>query len=128
MDSSVHPLQSIEWGEFRKKTGVKVIKENDLQLTIHSLPHTNFTIGYLPKGPLPNKQIIENLKKIGKEEKCIFIQLEPNVENNNDLILKLKNLGFVPSARPLFTKYTFLLDLTKSEEELLKKYAPKKSL
>lgn len=118
--TSIHPLQAKKWGDFREKTGVKVIRDNGLQLTIHTIPHTNFTIGYLPKGPLPTKETVNELIKIGENEKCVFIQLEPNVENVGNLKLKIENLGLIPSAHPLFTKYTFILDLTKSEEELLK--------
>jgi len=149
-----HPLQSYEWGEFREKTGVKVIRRGfeeggklveGFQLTIHKIPHTSFSIGYLPKGNMPTKKIIEELRKIGKEENCIFIQLEPNIvksqisnhksqiNSKNQNISNLDTLNLfdawnlqfgtsklVPSAHPIFTKYTFVLDLTKSEEELLK--------
>ena len=125
MKNNIHPLQSPLWGEFREKTGVKVVSVNGLQITIHPVPHTKFTIGYLPKGPMPTKQMIDWLKKIGKDEKCIFIQLEPNIENAGDLKLEIRNLGLIPSSHPLFTKYTFILDLTKSEEELLKDMHPK---
>jgi lipid II:glycine glycyltransferase (peptidoglycan interpeptide bridge formation enzyme) len=122
---NVHPLQSKEWGNFREKTGIKVIRVDDLQITIHPLPHTKYTIGYLPKGPLPSKQILTKLQKIGEDEKCVFIQLEPNIENINNLKVELKNLGLIPSAHPLFTNYTFILDLTKPEEILLKNMHPK---
>jgi len=120
-----HPLQSIEWGEFRQKTGIKVIRIDQIQMTIHRIPHTPWTIGYIPKGPLPTKNIISELKKIGKQEKCIFIQLEPNIVFNENLKLKIENLGLLPAAHLLFTKYTFVLDLTKSEEDLLKQMYPK---
>ncbi|MBI4089231.1 MAG: peptidoglycan bridge formation glycyltransferase FemA/FemB family protein [Candidatus Levybacteria bacterium] len=120
-----HPLQSNEWGKFREKTGVKVIKVNGMQMTIHKIPHTPWTIGYIPKGHLPNKETILNLRSIGKEEKCIFIQLEPNAIRNENLKLKIENLDLRPSFHPLFTKYTFILDLTKSEDELLKAMHPK---
>ena len=115
---ATHPLQSLEWGEFRKKTGIKVIQGKNFQITIHNIPHTPWTIGYIPKGPLPNKEMIAELQKIGREEKCIFIQLEPNAK-------QMANLGLKPSFHPLFTRYTFILDLTKSEEELLKEMHPK---
>jgi len=126
-----HPLQAYEWGEFREKTGVKVIrrgfiKSNKLisgfQLTIHKIPRTPWTIGYLPKGEMPTKELIEELQKIGKEEKCVFIQLEPNVRTSeiSNVKFQMSNFKLVPAAHPLFTKYTFVLDLTKSEEELLK--------
>ena len=121
----VHPLQAKEWGDFREKTGVKVVRTNDLQLTIHPIPHTRYTIGYLPKASMPTKQMLTELERIGGEEKCVFIQLEPNVENNNHLKEDLKKLGLIPAAHPLFTNYTFILDLTKSEEDLLKNMHPK---
>lgn len=120
-----HPLQSFEWGEFRKKTGVKVIRGDNFQLTIHKIPHLPFNIGYSPKGQMPTKKNVEELKKIGKEEKCIFIQLEPNVELTENSKLKIENLGFRSAAHPLFTRCTFILDLTKSEEELLKNMSSK---
>jgi lipid II:glycine glycyltransferase (peptidoglycan interpeptide bridge formation enzyme) len=120
MKNDIHPLQSPKWGEFREKTGVKVVHESGLQITIHPVPRTKFTIGYLPKGPMPTREMTELLKKIGREENCIFIQLEPNVETSENLISKIKDLGFIPASHPLFTKYTFILDLTQSEEELLK--------
>ena len=132
-----HPLQSQEWGEFRKKTGVKVIRLNGIQMTIHKIPHTPWTIGYVPKGPLPTKEMISELKKIGQEENCIFIQLEPNVRVNQESRIKnqewdsfqsiIHDSQFViqTAAHPLFTKYTFILDLTKSEDELLRNMHPK---
>jgi lipid II:glycine glycyltransferase (peptidoglycan interpeptide bridge formation enzyme) len=89
-----------------------------LLITIHPVPHTNFTIGYLPKGPDITKTMLNQLWDLGKKEKCIFIQIEPNVEKNNKTY-NFKNLYV--SSHPLFTKYNFILDLTSSEEELLKK-------
>ncbi len=125
---SNHPLQSFEWGKFRKKTGIKVIQKSGFQLTIHKIPHLPWTIGYVPKSQLPTKEIISELEKIGREEKCIFIQLEPNIVKNQEpknWKLEIGNWKLQPSAHPLFTKYTFILDLTKSEEDLLKSMHPK---
>lgn len=118
-NAATHPLQSFSWGEFRKKTGIKVVQRENFQVTIHNIPHTPWTIGYLPKGPMPDKKMLAELEDIGKEENCILIQLEPNVVTSPSIKIKLENLGLRPSVHPLFTKYTFLLDLTKSEDELL---------
>lgn len=126
-----HPLQSFEWGEFRKKTGVTVVREaflkntslqNGFTLTIHKIPKTPFTIGYLPKGNSPTTEQISELEKIGRSKKCLFIQLEPNIEAPKPII---QNPYIKHSAHPLFTKYTFVLNLKKSEEELLKNMHPK---
>ncbi|OGH12063.1 MAG: hypothetical protein A2857_00925 [Candidatus Levybacteria bacterium RIFCSPHIGHO2_01_FULL_36_15] len=129
-----HPLQSYEWGQFRKKTGVKVVRcgfvkngkiVSGFTLTIHKIPYTNLHIGYLPKGAMPTKEILEKLASIGKSENCIFIQLEPNVQNTQNYKLQIENSNLKPSFHPLFTKYTFVLDLQPSEEELLKNMHPK---
>ncbi len=115
--SNLHPLQSLLWGEFRKKTGVRVANADNLLITIHPIPYTKYTIGYLPKGPDIDRDMLTKLIDIGKKYNCIFIQIEPNVEKNTKEY-KFKHLH--KAAHPLFTKYTFILDLTKSEEELLK--------
>lgn len=124
-----HPLQTFEWGEFRTKTGIKVIRRGlihnkklvaGFSLTIHKIPYFPYNIGYLPKGDFPTEEVLAELKRIGKKEKCVYIQLEPNLPQEDLSTLNFQLLTFLtPSIRPLFTKYTFVLDLTKSEEELL---------
>ncbi len=118
-----HPLQSKEWANFRLKTGVKSGVVDNLFITLHPVPFTNFTIGYLPKGPDLTEKIIKELKDFGKIQNCIFIQIEPNIENIPGKKYKFKDLK--ESARPLFTKYSFILDLTKSDEELFKNMSSK---
>jgi lipid II:glycine glycyltransferase (peptidoglycan interpeptide bridge formation enzyme) len=122
MINNTHPLQTHLWGEFRKKTGVKIIEKDNLLISIHNVPHTKFTIGYLPKGPDINEKMLKTLEEVGKEQKTIFIQIEPNIKKK-DQDYKFKHL--YKSSHPLFTKYTFILDLDKSEETLLKNMHPK---
>ncbi len=121
-----HPLQSFEWGEFRKKTGVGIIRRgvisgnkvtNPYQVSVHKTPNFPYLIGYLPKGKLPSEEEIQELQKTGNENNLSFIQLEPNIlaDQKSGVSENLK-LSF----HPLFTKYSFILDLTLSEEELLK--------
>ena len=123
-----HPLQSFEWGEFRKKTGLKVIRRglvsngkllDGFTLTLHKVPRTGFNIGYLPKGNEPTKEILDELIAIGRENNCIFIQLEPNLFANTGYSILNTEYSIKPAAHPLFTKYTFVLNLEKSEQELL---------
>lgn len=125
---TTHPLQSYEWGEFRKKTGVTVIRKGIekngkltevFTMTIHPIPKTPFTIGYLPKGVMPTQDLLELLKAIGKEYNSIFIQLEPNIPKSDIHKKTIEKLALNPSHHPLFTRFTFTLDLSKSEEELL---------
>ena len=121
-----HPLQSYEWGEFRKQTGVKVERAGGLQITIHKIQHTPLSVGYCPKTGMLGKEEVAILNKVAKENNCIFIKCEPKVEVHeypkveNDL----EKLGFV-SGRSLFTKYNFVLDVTPSEAELLASFKQK---
>ena len=137
-----HVMQSWEWGEFRKRMGLTVLRyglydDNKLkvafQITIHHIPFTNFNVGYLPKGLEPDDQLAKALKKIGQEHNCAFIKIEPNVILGSEAIPESDSgqarmtvpKSLHPSLKPLFTKYNFVLDLTKSEEELLKNMHPK---
>ncbi len=132
-----HPMQSFEWGEFRKATGVTVVRRavksgdkltHAFTLTFHKIPKTPFVIGYLPKGSLPSNEELDEIKRIGKKYKAIFIQLEPNLvvnQHQTEWQRFLQVSGVKPAAHPLFTKYTYILDLTKPENELLEAMHPK---
>jgi len=123
-----HPMQSWEWGEFRLNSGIEVIRlgrykddklKETAQITIHPVPFTSYNIGYFPKGGITSTEMLEHLYQIGVNKNCIFIKLEPNTE-------KVQNLKMlIPSAHPLFTRYTFQLDLRESENEILAKMHPK---
>jgi len=144
-----HPLQSWAWGDFRSATKIDVIRlavstnlrlNAGWQLTFHRIPLTPYTIGYFPKGPRPTGFMLSALDKIAREKRAIFIQLEPDVRKEKTQRLRYPdtqssnpdfktyvsgNPNLIPSHRPLFTKYTYILDLTKSEEELMSRMYPK---
>lgn len=128
-----HPLQSWEWGVFRKRTGVvtdrvgffdngKLVK--GVQVTFHTIPKLNKTIGYLPKSYMPDEEQLSVLKQLAEKHDAVAIKIEPNIAqpvsspSGHDAIQKfLLDNGAVP-GRPLFTKYTFQIDLTRPEKEL----------
>lgn len=130
-----HPLQSWEWGEFRKATGLKISRigvfrksklVNAFQVSFHPIPILGKNIGYLPKGYMPDSDQLGALKAIAKQNNAISIKLEPNVANKVDAPSAHKNIAkfllnnnCVP-GKPLFTKHTFQLDLTTDEETLFK--------
>jgi lipid II:glycine glycyltransferase (peptidoglycan interpeptide bridge formation enzyme) len=126
---AIHPLQTYVWGEFRKKTAVTVIRrvgETDgeiksaYQMTIHPLPFLPFTIGYVPKSILPTPEMLSDMKRVGKEQNCIYIQIEPNVIKHQTPTSDLQAPDLKPSHHALFTPNTFLIDLTLSEDDLKK--------
>lgn len=127
-----HVVQSWEWGEFRKNLGLPLLRygifkkgkmTRAFQLTLHKIPFTTQFVGYLPKGGKPDKELSEALEQIGKEHNCAYIKVEPNI------LAATAPFNVYPafqiSPKPLFTKYNFLIDLTQSEEELLKNMHPK---
>lgn len=138
-----HPLQTWEWGEFRKRAGNEVVRlayfqngriKKTFQIMLHKIPGTKFRIGTLIKGPAPTKADLAALKTLAKEKLAIFIKLEPNVPvyiNAKPTIYKkdkltslLKEAGAVP-GKTLFTPTTFWIDLTKNEDELLQSFHSK---
>lgn len=141
-----HPLQSWAWGEFRKLNGKKVIRlgvfdpegEKKLlaayQITVHPIPQTDYTVLYFPRGPLPDKTMIEALLKLGKQEKAIFVKMDPDVslpvnqgisltahQEIHDFLIK----NGCQKTRPFWFEYTSLINLKKSDEALLKNMHPK---
>lgn len=134
--TAVHPLQSWPWGEFREKLEQKVIRLgkfrggkliSGIQISVHQIPHTPWTIGYCPRGIMLDKEWIEAVKTEVKKYNCIFVKFEQNVSKGPILRTQgrtLIDLGLRP-GKPLFTPFTFQLDLTKSEDELLAGMKPK---
>ncbi|OGD85328.1 hypothetical protein A2164_04495 [Candidatus Curtissbacteria bacterium RBG_13_35_7] len=131
-----HVIQSWEWGEFRRKTGLNLVRlghyEGDkllsaYQLTFHKVPVFPQTIGYMPKGPMPDEKMVETLREIAGTNNAAFIKLEPNIISTKGPKIKdqLIKLGLTLSNKPLFTKYNFLIDLSKTEGQLLSAMHPK---
>lgn len=132
-----HVVQSWEWGEFRKSTGLELVRlghfeGNKLvgayQLTLHPVPIFSQKIGYLPKGPVPDKEMVKALRDMGVRRNVAFIKIEPNVIIGGQQKIdsqQFEELGLYPSKKSLFTKHNFLIDLTKSEDSLLSAMHPK---
>lgn len=114
----MHPLQSPEWGEFRKKNGNLVSRINEYQVIWSKLPKLPYYFGTLLKSPIPTKQDLEDFKKEGKRIGGIGIRIEPDATSG-----KMPN-GLIKGRR-FFTTETYWLDLTKSDEELLTAMHPK---
>ena len=134
-DEVEHITQSFEWGEFKQRTGTTLVRlgkfnedvlSEAFQLTLHHLPFGGYTIGYLPRITSLTQEVFETLIKIGLERKCLFIKIEPMVlKSESEKIASLEkaaaefNLKFI-KAKPILPPFTFYLDLTKSDEELMK--------
>ncbi len=128
-----HPLQSWEWGEFRQRTGLEVARigffdqgklQKGLQVSFHPIPVFGQAAGYCPKGFMPDEEQLAALKQLGQQHNALFIKLEPNVAqkvgvpSGHSEIYDFLVAHDCQPGRPLFTKFTFQLDLTSDVEKL----------
>ena len=117
---ATHPIQSWVWGEFRKAWGNEVVRFNFGQITLHKVPLINYKIGVFEKGPIPTKDMLEELISYGNKNNLIFIKLEPNLIKTTNNITQFEKLISILKAegcvkgRRLFTPESFWVDLTKS--------------
>lgn len=127
-----HVVQSWEWGEFRQQFSpilrFGLYQNNRLKiaftLTLHKIPFSSQAVGYLPKGPLPDKQLGQALTKIGQDYNCAFIKVEPNVQIDQVSHYSLDPI-FSPSLSAHYLKHNYVIDLTQSDEQLFKNMYPK---
>lgn len=128
---AIHPLQSWQWGEARNAMGIDVLRigeydnlllKNVFQITFHPIPYTSYKIGYLPRSVFLSEEVVEFLYTYGKKHNVIFIKLEPNQKKKT---LHITRYTLYESKFPLFPQWTQILDLTRSEDELLKAMHPK---
>lgn len=114
----MHPLQSPEWGEFRKKRGNLVSRVNGYQIVWSKLPKLPYYFGTLLKSKIPSKKDLERLRDEAIKMRGIGIRMEPDVQKGE------MPEGLVKGRR-FFTTETYWLDLAKSEDELLAAMHPK---
>lgn len=61
----------------------------------------------------------EILKQLAEREKCVFVRIRPQLIDTEEHRAILKSAGFAQSQMHLAAEHTVILDLTKSEDELL---------
>jgi lipid II:glycine glycyltransferase (peptidoglycan interpeptide bridge formation enzyme) len=144
-------LQSWEWGEFQKKIREKiwrlgVLDDNGSLVAAATIIKKRLPFGksyfYCPRGPVVNDQLsiippasqakalragnyqlvfdflFSEIKKIAESENVIFLRFEPSAIIHNLSFIIQKTIDTQPSK-------TLILDLSKSENELLKEMHPK---
>jgi len=138
-------LQSFNWGEFNKMMGNKIWRFGLFQIANGKLQIENLigvalvikilarrgTFLFVPHGPImkfqiPNskfqtlKFLLEELKKLAEKEKCDFIRIAPILERNEENERIFKELGFREAPIHIHPEITWELDISKSEDEILK--------
>lgn len=142
-------LQSWDWGEFQKSLSRKiwhlaVVKGEDILAGALVIKY-NLPLGqsylYIPRGPVGRHEagsmkhalsrtegyeLFDKIKEIVKKEKSIFIRIEPVTRKMDDFCSMFNvQCSMFNETKPVQPKDEWKLDLTPSEEELLKNMHPK---
>ena len=119
-------LQSKYWKEIKRKLGNKVYEIDDYFFQTTKLPFINKYVGYMPRVDL-NKIDFKKVYDKAKEAKCINLVIDPI--NNIDETVKLNNIKdlniITNNEVTIHLQNNLVVDLTKTEEELLKEMKPK---
>ena len=125
-------LQSTGWQKFQESLGRKtwlVGVEEDGKLVAGSLVvKYSLPLGqsylYSPRGPVMNDDeqvwntMVEGIKKIAKEEGVIFYRAEPGMTQTKIADCRLQ-IADLKTTKPIQPKDSLLLDLSKTEDQLL---------
>ena len=143
-----HILQSWTWGEFKSRHGWHatrlLFKEKGETVAAASvlrrkLPRLPLSILYVPKGPALDwtrvglaERILQELARLARRERALFIKVDPDVyypEGVPDFSPRparavetarmLESQGWRTSGEQIQFRNTLLLDLERSEDELL---------
>ncbi len=105
-------LQSAEWEEFQKAVGRKTWRADGVLIIKHDLS-AELSYLYCPRPVDITEKFLLDIERVAKEEHSLFLKIDPLIDS------KLKNLKF-KASNSIQPKKTVILDLQKSEEELLR--------
>lgn len=121
-------LQSKAWGEVNQKIGHQVFLEQIDGYSVLAIIKNAKRGRYMeiPGGPAIDwsnqktaKKILNHFVKIAKKHSCVFIRIRPQLENSPKLLNIFKKLGLHIAPMHINASNTVLINLEKSEEELL---------
>lgn len=117
-----HVLQSNLWEKFKNTYGTSAVRVGNIVYTKHKIPFTSYFYGYCPRVN-PFDINFEEVKKSLEENLCVAVHFDvPNITKGDIDAQKAMDVfkgKCVLSSRAEFAKGNFLMDLTKSEDEIL---------
>lgn len=127
--SEANFLQSPQYGKMNEVLGEKVVIEEFSKSGRALMIARNAKRGrYLeiPCGPLIEwedkgivKEVLNKVSEIARAEGCVFVRIRPQLLANRKNLQLLADLGLKESPMHLAAEHTVMIDLTKTEEELL---------
>ena len=127
-------LQSWDFYEFHKSRGKKIVRraavdDNGKILAAYAgVVETAKRGTYLAiaGGPILDfkdkelvREIFSDIKKMGEEHKCVFVRVRPQLPLSDNSLKLMRELGLKKAPMYLSVEYAGVLDLHKSEEEIL---------
>lgn len=122
-------LQSPAYGKMNELLGAKVLTE-DFEgqgyalMVVREAKRGRYL--EISCGPLTDwsssanaKDILAKIQQIAKQNKCVFIRIRPQLPADSDNLKMLEDLGLKKSPMHLAAEHTVMIDLTKSEDDLL---------
>ncbi len=122
-------LQSPSYGKMNEILREKVIVEDFsgkgyAQMIVRNAKRGRYL--EIPCGPLINwtdsklvKKVLEQISEIAKAEKCVFVRIRPQLYATKENLAILEKADLKKSPMHLAAEHTVMIDLRKSEEELL---------
>lgn len=122
-------LQSPKYARMNEILGCKVFEEDFDGKAWALLIIRNAKRGRymeIPCGPLVDwddkktvDMVLRKITEIAKKEKCVFVRMRPQLKADEKNLKLLEKLGLKKSPMHLAAEHTVMIDLKKSEEELL---------
>ena len=95
-------------------------------ISFHQIPKIGYSVGTILRGPKINQEMLSAVARIAKEHHAIFVKFEPDEcqpYQNQTQDLNFANL--VKSPKVAFYPYSYVVDLTQTEDQLLSQMHPK---
>jgi lipid II:glycine glycyltransferase (peptidoglycan interpeptide bridge formation enzyme) len=126
-------MQSWEWGEMQAGFGLPtwrlVVEEEENYLGVALVLQREVSFGrcwlYVPHGPVFNdspkvwRLLNDKVREIGGGKRAIFLRADPLIEKSGGSDVLLAQSGWQKSEREVQPKHTLVVDLNKSEEDLM---------
>ena len=126
-------LQSWDFYEFHKARGKKIVRRavvcNEKIIAAYAgVVETAKRGTYLAiaGGPILDwadkklvSEVFDDMKVVGEENGCVFIRVRPQLPESKDSLKLMHELGLKRAPMYLSAEYVGILDLSKSEEEIL---------
>lgn len=122
-------LQSPSYGEMNEILGCKVLVEDfggkgHALMIVRDAKRGRYL--EIPCGPLIDwtdaklvKAVAARIREIAEQEKCVFVRMRPQLLAYEKNIEVLEKMGMIEAPMHLAAEHTVMIDLRKSEDELL---------